>query len=632
MARAAWVYRDQASLASRRQASGADPLLKWTSNVKLTYAHVKNFKSYRDSGPVQLGNKFTVFVGQNNSGKTAFLEALNPHSFRGAPHRTPQRTEFPPIPSPNSELEIGVRISGAELEHALKEEGGQYWIPVEPGNHQDRIPEIISSFFKTGLLSFPLFRTHQADWTAEYPSHQLFSSSTGPKPAWRIDITGDRQGWTVAGAGDGDSLPSFLGRRLARSYYGFRAERMNIGQCPINEARDLNPDASNLASVLIQLTSDPPAHQTYLHHVRDIFPNIHWVWARPINVNTAAIEIAMVDIDATGNRGPGITVPLSEAGTGVGQVLAILYVAISSKASRIIAIDEPNSFLHPGAAKKLITILKQFDHQYIISTHSADLVRVADPEYVHLVEWAKTESKFQTLNHKSIRDQRTLLADVGVSLSDVFGADYILWVEGPTEERCFPLLLEHLDLASPTLSIASVVATDDLTGNRPRVTLAWEVYQKLSDGSALLPPALAFALDREDRSAQDMDDLVRASRGKVKFLPRRTYENYLIDPEAITAVVTELMGSPPSQSAAEWIEQHKKDRKYLPRPLGEVDRWEVVVDAPKLLHDLFNAMSDAKVEYRKTTHSIMLTEWLLKIKPQHLSELITFVEALTATK
>lgn len=50
---------------------------------------------------------------------------------------------------------------------------------------------------------------------------------------------------------------------------------------------------------------------------------------------------------------------LAESDTGIGQVLAILYVVIMAKYNQVIIIDEPQSFLHPGAVRKLIEILKQ---------------------------------------------------------------------------------------------------------------------------------------------------------------------------------------------------------------------------------------------------------------------------------
>lgn len=597
--------------------------------MKLTFAHIKNYKSHLDTQTIQLGSNFTILIGQNNSGKTALLEALNPNTFRPVPHRMPQRGPFPPIPNPVSEIDYGVSLSGRELEFRILYNGARPFIPV-PG-HTDRAQRLqyASNLFANSILNFKLNHPAGGSWIAGFPSHQLFQvASNGNRFSVRIEPQPDRQQWALGeDSGGNDDLPGFVGLLLTNSYYGFRAERLSVAQCQISESDELAPNASNLASVLLQLPKNHSAHERFQRLVREIFPSIFWVGSRPVSANTAAVEIVMNDTD-TSSPTAGITVSLNESGTGVGQVLALLYVVVTASFPRIIAIDEPNSFLHPGAAKKLISILKQFDHQYIISTHSSELIKIADPEYVHLIEWRGTQSVVQTLDQKSLQDQRKLLSDLGVSLSDVFGADQILWVEGPTEERCFPLLLEHLGLAAPTLSIASIVATDDLSGSRPRAKLAWEVYEKLSRGSALLPPALAFALDREERTEKEMADLGRASRGKIKFLPRRTYENYLIDTDAISAVVSALMSAPLTVSASEWIEQHKVDRKYLERPLAETDRWEALVDAPKLLHDLFNALSDAQVEYRKTTHSMMLTEWLLANKPDQLSSLVEFVTSL----
>src|SRR6059058_1643718 len=71
---------------------------------------------------------------------------------------------------------------------------------------------------------------------------------------------------------------------------------------------------------------------------------------------------------------------LSDSGTGVAQVIAIL-AAVLTRTYAVIVIDEINSFLHPAAAKALIRILKteHGDHQYIISTHSAEVISASQP-------------------------------------------------------------------------------------------------------------------------------------------------------------------------------------------------------------------------------------------------------------
>jgi AAA15 family ATPase/GTPase len=55
-----------------------------------------NYKSFRDSGILELKPGINIIVGTNNSGKTALLEALN-LSFETNPHRTIET-----FPQPNS--------------------------------------------------------------------------------------------------------------------------------------------------------------------------------------------------------------------------------------------------------------------------------------------------------------------------------------------------------------------------------------------------------------------------------------------------------------------------------------------------------------------------------------------------
>jgi len=355
--------------------------------LKLTFARVKNYKSHRDSGEISFGNGYTVVVGQNSSGKTAFLDALNPSTFSNLPHRTPQKGAFPPVPNPISEIEYGLSLSGSELEYAFKVAGSQYHVPVPHGFGDSAMHKFIRDLFALDRIDFRISHPAQGgNWAAPFPSHGLFDAHDN-RQSIRVDISPDHQGWNISSPAGSDSLPDFLGALLTTSrFYGFRAERMKIGRCRISQSPDLIPDASNLPSVLLQLPRKHQAHQQYQDFIREIFPSVFWVGARPVSGDDAAIEIIMNDTES-GVRRPGITVSLDESGTGVGQVLALLYVVVTADFPRIIAIDEPNSFLHPGAAKKLLTILKQFEHQYIISTHSAELIRVADPEFLHLVEW-----------------------------------------------------------------------------------------------------------------------------------------------------------------------------------------------------------------------------------------------------
>src|SRR5229473_4755 len=56
--------------------------------LQLKKFRVWNYKSFFDSRELELGSGFNVLVGQNNSGKTALLEALQPNQLRDKPHRS----------------------------------------------------------------------------------------------------------------------------------------------------------------------------------------------------------------------------------------------------------------------------------------------------------------------------------------------------------------------------------------------------------------------------------------------------------------------------------------------------------------------------------------------------------------
>jgi AAA domain, putative AbiEii toxin, Type IV TA system/AAA ATPase domain len=611
-------------MGSMRQSRAIDLTRRFRLSVEMELKSVRlrNYMGHRDTGELQIGSRFTVFVGQNNSGKSSLLQALTPSSFSDRPHKLPQTGTLPPVLDPTSTITFKLTFSGSELEHQVLATAGRMAIPISAiPSDTDGIQfakDWVSRLLAEAKISFEFTRNGNSTLSAPYPSHRQFDVDSAANRRCAIILVGaDRQDWAVDSVGgDGDDLPGFWNNIYQQNAYGFKAERMNIGACQISESPVLSSDASNLASVLLQMSTLPDQNRKYVEFLQQIFPTIYHVGSRPISNNRAQVEIIM-NYDADGKPRGGISVALSDCGTGVSQVLALLYVVVTAQSRRVIVIDEPNSFLHPGAAKKLISILKRFEHQYIISTHSAELIRVIDPDVLHLIGWKETASTFETVDRKSIQHQRKILADLGVSLSDVFGADQILWVEGPTEERCFPLLLEHINLLSPSISIASLVAVDDLRGKSRKAKLSWDIYQKLSNAGVLIPSALAFSFDNDDRSEQEIADMVRESKGLANFLPRRMYENYVLHPRAIADLLSKCLGRTISE---EQILKGLNSRQ---------PNWqESSIDAAKLLADIFTDLSDAKLEFRKTEHSLALTNFILKNDSDHFSELFDYLRKL----
>src|SRR5262249_32927254 len=138
---------------------------------------------------------------------------------------------------------------------------------------------------------------------------------------------------------------------------------------------------------------------------------------------------------------------------------------------------------------------------------------------------------------------RAVLAEVGARLSDVFGADNILWGEGKTEELSFPLIRDRARQPGDPATGAVILGVRHTTDFRPRdVRGTVEVYSRLTTAGALMPPAIGFIFDPEGLTARDKEDIQRQSRGLVAFLPRRMFENYLLNPDAICAVMNGIEG------------------------------------------------------------------------------------------
>jgi hypothetical protein len=275
-----------------------------------------------------------------------------------------------------------------------------------------------------------------------------------------------------------------------------------------------------------------------------------------------------------------------------------------------------------------------YDHQYIISTHSPEMISRSNPDTFHVLKRDDNHTTLEKMGSKEVASLRDVLNEVGVHLSELMAQDAIIWVEGQTEEKCFPLLFREAKIELPRgASIVAVLHTGDFEAQGAKAKLAFELYERLSHANALVPPALAFVFDREGRTQQELSELEKRGLGRVKLLPRMMYENYLIDPEAIAQVLCgEAKGAiVTEEKITEWLRKNGGEAKYYSLDWDKNiadERWLTSVNSAKLLYDMFGELTDARFIYRKTTHSVALTEWLIEHRPERLTELMEFVRGI----
>jgi len=419
-----------------------------------------NYKSCRDSGVLEFQPGINIIVGANNSGKTALLEALS-LSLKDIPHRSLKTAGNA---DPCSRVQLSLVADKSAIKEVTQVISSDFKF-VYRANKKDRslTPETMHSLF-LDWLEAPGTVESRVCLLGDNKVVEVEKSLTNDLTfnvycLNQLDYYTDKRGGTNFNRCTVDSeITTRLVEYFSRHTYRLYAERPNLANCLFGDRSELEPDASNLAEVLnqLQLSGKKKFFNRFLMYISTIFPEIGEVSVRPKPIikdpreidtsrRSRELEILIWSKEASENDREDLAFPLSECGTGIGQVLAILYAVLASPAPRTIIIDEPQSYLHPGAAKKLIEILKEFpQHQYFIATHSAEIISAANPSTIVKLRSEGGETKASMMNSQDIKEQRSLLAELGVSLSDVFGADSILWVEGPTEERCFPLILEKV--------------------------------------------------------------------------------------------------------------------------------------------------------------------------------------------
>ena len=414
-----------------------------------------------------------------------------------------------------------------------------------------------------------------------------------------------------------------LCNRLIPKIYRFSSERSVQPVYGHHPNSELLPNSQNLASCINHLQSDNPDLSKELNSLLNrVVPTIHWVGA-PGNGNSQ-FELK-VHTNPSHLKRNDLAVPINNVGTGVGNALAMLYVALTAQTQRFILLEEPNSFLHPRALRELLAILAEVgsNHQFFITTHSSDVLRTIKASTVTLLEYDGQQTTIkQTTGHK-LHELQAGLIDLGISLTDLHGCDKVLWVEGETEEAIFPLLLKHFfpELAQG-IAVLPLDATGDFESRKYEPKKVAAIYEKLSKGNFLAPPMVAIALDQERRTQSEIVQIQKDCQGVVYFLPRTMLEDYLLDPEAIAAVLaieakTEITAGQVRQA----LDEARTSGKCL---LHSRNTGDQELHAADVLNFVFDVL--VTVEYRKTAHGPQIAEWLIKNKPSEFQDLKAWFE------
>jgi len=168
----------------------------------------------------------------------------------------------------------------------------------------------------------------------------------------------------------------------------------------------------------------------------------------------------IIDVRVMGNR---LTIrekesdmffPIEATGGGYQEVTGLV-CQLLRETDVFFGVEEPELHLHPELARKFLDILKEISkqNQVFVTTHSTIFVDQADLQNTWVVRKSNKDTSVTRLSEP--KDLRNVLHELGLRPSDIFYANGVIFVEGPTDRVVLPIWARNMgiDLAEFGISI-----------------------------------------------------------------------------------------------------------------------------------------------------------------------------------
>jgi hypothetical protein len=589
--------------------------------MRIESVAITNYKSFLDKQTIQFEPGFNLLLGTNNAGKTSVLDVLDMDISLNVPHRS-ERTipQYGGQTNQHSQLEVTLATCFNELWRLTG--STQLYLPLATTNdlHEgvstvakvekfiaDDSEFLMTSSFANGQekVNFKSNGLVQGSASRNIPNEILPSALIQFNPGQeKLQIQLGNYGGAVGIAGNYAQL-------FRPRIYRFNAQRRPGFQCAGQGTSVLDREAIFLPYCLNNLqTNDSHGHQILCGWVNRVFPSVKWVQSTS---SGGSFELHCLPQLPEARRND-LAISMSRMGAGIGNVIAMFYVVMTSREPQVIAIDEPNAFLHPKALRELLAILEAEgkQHQFILTAHSADVLTAVNTRSITVLEFDGVATTAQQIGPKDLHILRSGLAELGIRMTDLHAKDRVFWVEGQTEELVMPELLRW---ACPEIAAGTSVLRVERTGTFSKKGMdpaeIAKIYERLSTSSALVPAMICILLDGEKRNKKSRQQIETDTSGKLRFLDRRMLENYLLHPAALKAVFLELGKAVSLENVSD----------LLAKKLDTIDIEEI--DGAAILKSIFFELSESTLEFRKTRDVPILIGWLLENEADYLAPLRT---------
>jgi predicted ATP-dependent endonuclease of OLD family len=293
--------------------------------------------------------------------------------------------------------------------------------------------------------------------------------------------------------GQGKSIPSILINLIRKKFLKIPAVR-NIEAEPITDetARPVETSGKSMANEFLRYEKETSRNKEEIFEqinkdISEIFPSYKRIVSKTED-NQKKVNVYFDKF------------PSSSVGTGINQLFVSIF-DLNSYDHVIIGFEEPEIHLHPKAQRDVFNFLKRISKkkQIVLTTHSSIFTDCSEntrlylvrkgPENIACIENIEEKEKFKLIKY-----------ELGARNYDLFFYDFVIIVEGDTEEKAIPILINSRGKNISKLggTLINIRGKDRLGRIQEFLT-----YIKNSDVKFFI------IVDNEDGVKERMDDMTR---------------------------------------------------------------------------------------------------------------------------
>lgn len=512
--------------------------------MKITYLHIKNFKSIFDMEIEEIDNAM-ILVGRNNTGKTVVIDAIR----LAAGEYKVKDSDFLDI---KKKIEIGICVEF---------------------NEQD-----LEGFHELGMVSkYKRDDLWQRDFQSKLPSFQnnvlCFTCIIG-----RDGVIKYNDGFKKNNSYIPLVFPKVYHLDQSRNTDAIQSEvlslydkesmvdvRQNI--CMFDKARKCNRcfecigviNKKPVADLTLMETAKLMEYKLFQTNINKFgqkfnhYFHLNGSGSQEIKFEVSFHPEQMFQVETkVYNRDRETIGSIQTLSEGLKSIYALslleAYIDEESTIPCIIMIEDPEIYLHPQLQKAASEILFRLSkkNQVIFSTHSPNMIFNFSSRQIKQV----VLDKDYCTTIKEDVEIDDILDDLGYTANDLLNVSFVFIVEGKQDSQRLPLLLEKyysevIDGNGKPMRI-SIIQTNSCTNIQTYANLKYinQLYLKdqflmIRDSDGKNPKYLVKQLCNyyaQREKEQDEGNLPRVTPKNVLILKYYSFENYFLDPKIMTSI------------------------------------------------------------------------------------------------